>query len=153
MKFVVQIISLICLSMFSLQTFASDSISHDPVLGGIEFERSCAICHGFDGKGNGIMSESLTKKPTDLTMLTKNNNGHFPFSNVYRTIDGSPSVGVHGTREMPVWGDRYRKEAEEYNKLAKKYHEITDQSEINEYLYTRGLILDLLVYIMSIQEE
>ena len=153
MKFFTLLISFIFLLVYSMNSFSSDSISHDPILGGIEFERSCAICHGFDGKGKGVMSESLTKKPTDLTRLTKNNNGHFPFSNVYRTIDGSPSVGVHGSREMPVWGDRYRKEAEKYNELAKKYHEITDQSEINEYLYARGLILDLLVYIMSIQEE
>ena len=153
MKFIIQLMSFICLLIYSMHLFSSEPISHDPVLGGVEFERSCAICHGFDGKGKGVMSDSLTKKPTDLTMLTKNNNGHFPFSNIYRTIEGSSRVGVHGTREMPVWGDRYRKEAEEYNELAKKYHEITDQSEINEYLYARGLILDLLVYIMSIQEE
>lgn len=139
-------------SLIPLHVYAESS-ERDTTLGGVEFERSCAICHGFNGKGAGVMSDSLTNKPSDLTQLTKDNNGHFPFNDVYRTIEGSPNVGVHGTREMPIWGDRYRKEAEEYNKLAEKYHEITQQSEIDEYLYSRGLILDLIVYIMSIQEQ
>ena len=136
-----------------LSLTTAKSSERDATIGGVEFERSCAICHGFDGKGNGVMSDSLSKKPSDLTQLTKNNNGHFPFNGVYRTIEGSPKVGVHGTREMPIWGDRYRKEAKEYNQLAEKYHEITQQKAIDEYLYSRGLILDLLVYIMSIQEK
>ncbi len=143
---------LIVFTLISLHVYA-DSAERDPIIGGVEFERSCAICHGFNGKGAGVMADSLTKAPSDLTQLTNNNNGHFPFNDVYRTIEGSPNVGVHGTREMPIWGDRYRMEAEEYNELAKKYHEITQQSAIDEYLYSRGLILDLIVYIMSIQEQ
>ena len=143
--------TLFLLILVSLYTHAEVS-ERNPTIGGIEFERSCAICHGFNGKGEGTMSSSLTKMPSDLTRLTKNNNGHFPFTSVYRTIEGTPNVGVHGTREMPIWGDRYRREAEEYNKLAKKYHEITQQTAIDEYLYSRGLILDLIIYIMSIQE-
>lgn len=138
--------------IFSLNSYA-DSSDIDPTIGGVEFERSCAICHGFNAKGKGVMSDSLTKKPTDLTVLTKNNNGHFPFSEVYRVIDGTPRVGIHGSREMPIWGDRYRKDAEKYNETAGKYHEITGQSAINEYLHARGLILELVTYIMSIQEE
>jgi hypothetical protein len=98
------------------------------------------------------MSDSLTKDPADLTILSKNNNGYFPFSEVYRIIDGTRSVSIHGSRDMPIWGDRYRKEAKKYNELAQKFHEITEQSEINEYLYARGLILELVTYIMSIQE-
>ena len=134
-------------------TSHADMSDRNPTLGGVEFERSCAICHGFNAKGKGVMAKTLTKQPADLTKLTKMNNGHFPFTNVYKTIEGSLSVGVHGTREMPVWGARYRKEAREYNELAEKYHEITQQDAINEYLYSRGLILDLIVYIISIQEQ
>ncbi len=122
-----------------MPTYSSESSQQDPVYGGVEFERSCAICHGFNGKGNGVMSDSLTKKPADLTVLSKNNNGHFPFTKVYQIIEGSPRVGVHGSRDMPVWGDRYRKEAEKY--------------EADEYLYSRGLILELMVYLMYIQED
>ena len=120
-------------------TFAKDRNEKDPIYGGVEFERSCAVCHGFQGRGNGVLADSLKVKPSDLTKLAKNNNGHFPFTRVYQVIEGSPRVGVHGSREMPVWGDRYRKESEQY--------------EADEYLYTRGLILELMVYLISIQEQ
>ena len=107
-------IALFILVSLSASLSAKDNASVDdfPMLGAIESENSCAVCHGFKGKGNGVMADSLKKKPTDLTSLSKNNHGHFPFTEVYRVIEGSPRVGVHGTREMPVWGDRYRKEAE-----------------------------------------
>lgn len=142
------IILLISLS-YSLSVYAGESSDRDPTIGGVEFERSCAVCHGFDGKGNGVMSDSLTKKPADLTMLTKNNNGHFPFSEIYRVIDGSPEINIHGSRDMPLWGDRYRKEAKDY--ADRKYApEIYDT---NERVYARGLILELIVYINSIQEK
>ena len=129
------------LFIYSFSLYADDKNSAEdfPMLGGIEFEQSCSICHGFNGKGNGVFADSLKTKPTDLTQLTKNNHGHFPFTEVYRVIEGSPRVGVHGSRDMPVWGDRYRKEAEMY--------------DADAYVYTRGLILELLVYIMTIQEE
>jgi mono/diheme cytochrome c family protein len=124
-----------------LSLYADDSknVEDFPMLGGLEFEQSCAVCHGFKGKGNGVMADSLKTKPSDLTVLTKNNHGHFPFTRVFRVIEGSPRVGVHGSREMPVWGDRYRKESEMY--------------DADAYVYTRGLILELLTYIMTIQEE
>ena len=153
MKFTAKYIVIISMMLFSLNSYSATPSDRDLTIGGVEFERSCAICHGFNGKGKGVMSDSLKKKPSDLTVLTKNNNGHFPFTEVYQVIDGSPKVGIHGSREMPIWGDRYRKEAEKYNEGAEKYHEITGQSEINEYLHARGLILELLTYIMSIQEE
>ncbi|MFK7815205.1 MAG: cytochrome c [Gammaproteobacteria bacterium] len=152
MKLIIQHLIFIGSIVFSLNTYAEPS-DRDLTIGGVEFERSCAICHGFNAKGKGVMSDSLTKKPADLTVLTKNNNGHFPFSEVYRVIDGTPRISAHGNREMPIWGDRYRKEAEKYNEIAGRYHEITGQSAINEYLHARGLILELVTYIISIQEE
>jgi hypothetical protein len=124
---------------FSAKAEDKNTTEDFPMLGGIEFEYACSVCHGFSGKGNGVMADSLKTKPSDLTMLTKNNHGHFPFTRVFQVIEGSPRVGIHGTREMPIWGDRYRKEAEKY--------------DADAYVYSRGLILELLVYIMTIQEE
>ncbi|MEJ2115432.1 MAG: hypothetical protein P8X88_05155 [Gammaproteobacteria bacterium] len=147
------IFAAISLIMFSLNAYSADSSNRNPTLGGVEFERSCAICHGFNAKGKGVMSNSLTKKPADLTVLSKNNNGHFPFSEVYKVIEGSLQIDTHGTREMPIWGDRYRKEAHRYNEDAKKYFNNADKYEIDEYLHARGLILELITYIISIQEE
>ena len=139
MKYTIQLVIFICLLFYSVSSYSQGLSNHDPTYGGVEFERSCAICHGFNGKGKGVMSDSLTKQPSDLTVLAKNNNGHFPFTDVYQIIEGSPKVGIHGSRDMPVWGDRYRKEAEKYG--------------AEEYMYSRGLILELLVYLMSIQEK
>ena len=56
--------------------------------GELEFHRSCASCHGREGKGTGPMAKFLTMKPADLTKLSKRNGGTFPFWQVYRTIDG-----------------------------------------------------------------
>ena len=137
-------IILLC-AIIITNVYSSDYDEHDITYGGLEFERSCAICHGFNGKGKGVMSESLTKEPSDLTVIAKNNNGHFPVTEIYQIIEGSPRVGIHGSRDMPVWGDRYRAEAIEI--------EDAEGYEIDEYLYTRGLILELLIYIMSIQEK
>lgn len=140
----------ICVSLlfltYSANSFSSEPNDHDITYGGLEFERSCAICHGFNGKGQGVMADSLTKQPADLTVITKNNNGHFPFTEIYRIIEGSPKVGIHGSRDMPVWGDRYRKQA-------KEFEEAEGYEVVDEYLYTRGLILELMLYIMSLQEE
>lgn len=69
---------------------------------------SCATCHAIDGKGNGPMSETLTHKPKDLTLLAKENGGSFPETMVYQIIDGRRVVLSHGTREMPVWGRRFK---------------------------------------------
>jgi mono/diheme cytochrome c family protein len=75
-----------------------------------EFLRSCASCHGVSGKGDGPVAKSLSSPPADLTRLSEANNGVFPVSRVYEVIDGRIERLVHGTRDMPVWGDRYMRE-------------------------------------------
>ena len=75
--------------------------------GKAEYRSNCAACHGIDGKGNGPVSKELKTRPTDLTILAKNNNGVFPVNTVSKVIDGREPVKSHGTREMPIWGYRY----------------------------------------------
>ena len=82
-------------------------------LGKREFERSCASCHGIDGKGSGTVTPWLKKSPPDLSALTKNNGGIFPADRVYKSIAGE-DIAAHGSREMPVWGQVYRMSAAEY---------------------------------------
>lgn len=73
-----------------------------------EYQSSCAACHGINGKGDGPVSKELKTPPADLTVLTKNNNGVFPYDMVYQVIDGrDTSIASHGTREMPAWGYRF----------------------------------------------
>jgi mono/diheme cytochrome c family protein len=78
--------------------------------GKAEYHSSCASCHGIDGKGNGPVSADLKVPPSDLTVLARKNNGVFPFYSVYEIIDGRKAVIAHGTRDMPIWGDRYAPE-------------------------------------------
>jgi hypothetical protein len=82
--------------------------AQDIEIGKMEYQSSCAACHGADAKGNGPVSKDLKTQPANLTVLAKNNNGVFPYDRVYQIIDGRDStIASHGTREMPVWGYRF----------------------------------------------
>jgi mono/diheme cytochrome c family protein len=86
--------------------------------GELEYQRNCAVCHGTDGRGDGIMKQYLTLPPANLRQLAKKNGGKFPFWEVYAKIDGEREVRAHGTREMPIWGERFRAEAGSEGKSA-----------------------------------
>ena len=74
------------------------------VPGKAEYLSSCAACHGAEGRGDGILSSVLKTPPSDLTTLSKRNDGIFPITAVSEIIDGRTFVAAHGTREMPIWG-------------------------------------------------
>ncbi len=80
--------------------FAADAVD----VGRIEYRSACAACHGPAGKGDGPLKSELTHNVPDLTVLSQNNNGIFPFDRVYQIIDGRKEVKAHGSRDMPVWG-------------------------------------------------
>lgn len=73
------------------------------------YETNCASCHGIDGRGIGPVAVALKTKPTDLTQIAKKNQGKFDEIHVLAFIDGEKTVSAHGTREMPVWGTRFRR--------------------------------------------
>jgi len=64
----------------------------------------CAACHGKGGKGDGPAAAALKARPTDLTILARQNEGKFPSIRVYRAITGGAGISAHGSKEMPVWG-------------------------------------------------
>ena len=97
---------LVLSALFALFTSASLTAAEIPI-GEREFKSYCGGCHGLDGKGNGPLVEFLTVKPKSLTTLAEENQGVFPFRRVYEVIDGTYQIGAHGTRDMPVWGERY----------------------------------------------
>jgi mono/diheme cytochrome c family protein len=84
------------------------------------YKQYCSSCHGMEGRANGPVSPYLKIKVPDLTLLKKNNQGIYPMAKVMSAIDGSRAVRAHGDREMPVWGEIFRKEAEDA-----KYTELT----------------------------
>jgi mono/diheme cytochrome c family protein len=95
----------ILVSGSALLTSAACAQDSDP--GKSEFQSSCAACHGIDAEGKGPLSRQLKVLPADLTVLAKKNNGVFPFQTIYEVIDGRKEVAAHGTRDMPIWGNRY----------------------------------------------
>jgi hypothetical protein len=46
----------------------------------------------------------MAKPVTNLTVLSSNNDGVFPFKQVEKSITGKSQVVAHGTIDMPVWG-------------------------------------------------
>lgn len=77
-------------------------------IGRERFGLDCATCHGVDGAGNGPVAAILKIAPPDLTRIASRHHGDFPYADVYATIDGRQAPLAHGTREMPIWGDRYK---------------------------------------------
>lgn len=104
-------------------------------LGRQRYLNRCGICHGIDAKGDGPFTEFLKTAPPDLTKLEVNNGGHFPFHWVYLAIDGRELLAAHGTREMPIW-------SREFQQIVPGADETT----------IRGRILELILYLNSIQE-
>jgi len=102
-----------------------------------EYQHSCAVCHGEEGRGNGPMTELLKKPPPDLTQLRQKHGGQFPFWRVYRTIDGREEVMAHGTRTMPVWGAQF---------LSQEGGGPHDEDRV------LGRILSLVYYLESLQD-
>ena len=109
-----------------------------------EFLRSCASCHGISGKGDGPVAKSLRIPPPDLTKLSEANNGVFPISRVYEVIDGRIERLVHGSRNMPVWGERYMQ-----GMMSRDTREFTSK-ELAE-ASVRARILALVEYISTLQ--
>lgn len=73
--------------------------------GEVIYFRYCAACHGRTLKGDGPVASGLVKPPTDLTLLAAKNGGVFPYDKVAASIDGRTTTRVHGTPDMPVWGE------------------------------------------------
>lgn len=119
---------------------SQDGEGDDPI-GLTEYELACMPCHGLDGKGDGPKARTLSTMPADLTRLAANNGGVFPARAIYDVIDGRGSVPAHGKREMPLWGERYRKTGEPGE----------DSAEVDKR--ARALIEALVGYLETIQDK
>ncbi len=76
-----------------------------PVNGAEMYTAYCAACHGASLKGDGPAAAALRTHPTDLTVLTAQNNGKFPTLAVYSAIKGDSAMpGAQSVDGMPVWG-------------------------------------------------
>ena len=116
---------------------------HNANLGKDEYLKACAVCHGVSGIGDGSYGGMLTVKPSNLTLLAKKNGGVFPADRVYQSIDGREMDKMHGSEAMPVWGARYKIEADK--------HFSDFYGEYNSEAMVRARILSLIDYLNNIQ--
>ena len=70
------------------------------------YVHACASCHGEAGRGDGPVAKALIVPPPDITTLTLRS-GEFPRADVIAVIAGERELPAHGTREMPVWSQRF----------------------------------------------
>lgn len=82
------------------------------------------------------MARSLATPPPDLTTMAMRRGGEYPYDELASYIDGRKTVVAHGSREMPVWGERF---ADEF------------QADPQRERIIHGKVLMLLVYLESIQ--
>lgn len=110
------------------------------------YDSNCASCHGITGKGDGLIKDYLTVKPTDLTLIAKKNNGVLPVERLNEVIDGRKIVGTHGSRDMPVWGQDFSA------KVGTNWPTHMDVP-FDPEVFVRGRIMALVDYIARLQEK
>ena len=115
--------------------------AQDLVAGQDEFRNHCAACHGLTGRGDGPIGPLLKTPAPNLALISARNQGKFPFQRIYDVIDGRGVLAAHGNRDMPLWGDRYSKDAKPVT---------PDQAVITQEL-AQQRILALVYYIGTLQ--
>lgn len=75
--------------------------------GRVQFSDKCVVCHGEEGKGDGVLAPSLNQQPADLSRLSASNDGVFPMSEAFEKIWGKDSevISTHQMSEMPAFYD------------------------------------------------
>jgi mono/diheme cytochrome c family protein len=96
------------LALLETAQAADAVIDKDTVIGREEYLMHCAACHGPEGRGDGPIGQMLKTPAPNLALIAQRNGGTYPVQKVYEIIDGSSVVAAHGSRDMPLWGDRYR---------------------------------------------
>jgi mono/diheme cytochrome c family protein len=109
-------------------------------LGALVFS-ACAACHGLEGRGDGPIGQMLKTPAPNLAMIAQRNGGTYPVEKIYDIIEGSSVVAAHGTRDMPLWGDRYRRDAKP---------QTPDQSDVATQ-QAQQRILSLVYYLGTLQ--
>jgi mono/diheme cytochrome c family protein len=133
----------VCLSVAGL-VLAAQADAQGLGFGAYEYQNSCVQCHGVSGKGDGPVTDFLPgAEVPDLTVLKKNNGGVFPVQAVFDTISGDDVASAHGTRDMPIWGDRFRDRA-----MSGEAGWTPEQGQV----YAGSRILALIEYLASLQE-
>ena len=114
-------------ALFSIMLLAGDTRAaaqeqgNHAALGGYLFKTYCATCHGTSGRGDGPLADSMRRRPSNLTEISKRNKGTYPKDLVFQIIDGRTKVPGHGGPDMPVWGDAFMRTAEGTDEASVKH--------------------------------
>lgn len=127
-------------SGLSLLVGLAPAIADGHEVGAKEYSISCQSCHGAKGLGDGEMAMHLNVRPSNLTLISKENDGVFPLLEVFQIIDGRQEVRGHGAEAMPVWGARYSED------IGDTYGPYGGEQVI------RARVLELVFYLQSIQK-
>lgn len=117
------------LAVLPLPDLARAQDDDDYHLGLLEYDLACLPCHGKFGAGDGPLAAELGTPPSDLTQIAAANGGVFPARRVFEIIDGRALVEAHNQRDMPVWGDRYRRDVGEGQSWFEVEHLAVDRIE------------------------
>lgn len=91
------------LALLTLSGLAACVAPTEPAETGAEdYAVYCSACHGATGKGDGDAASGLSRKPADLTRLSRRNKGVFPTTRVMAQIWGY--AGAKGRGVMPDFG-------------------------------------------------
>jgi mono/diheme cytochrome c family protein len=101
------------------------------------FVRYCSTCHGVTGRGDGPAAPALRTPPADLTRIAQRHGRRFPAAEIAAYIDGRTVVPAHGSRAMPIWGERFG--------------EMAGGGSVGEEV-VRGNLLVLIEYLQSLQQ-
>ena len=145
MKYLIALFAIIVLITFASPTFGQVKIKEAPLTwqqaaltdGEELFRELCAACHGVSGTGDGPAASAMAKPVSNLTTLTSNNDGMFPFEQVEASITGNSRVVAHGTLDMPVWGQRFEELRPDWKPFRRKA--LARQRIFNLTLYIEGL--------------
>ena len=103
--------------------------------GKADYQNYCAGCHGTGGTG----AKDVDIPGPDLTHLSKENGGRFPFQEVYDVIDGRKLAAAHKRLlDMPLWG---------------VYFEPQGVSKGASEAAVKSRITDLVRYVQSLQQS
>ncbi len=117
--------------------------AQDADLGNEIFVDRCAVCHGAEGGGDGVVGELLERRPKNLRLLAKDSGGTFPADLVAQVIDGRTTIPGHGGPDMPIWGEYFMTQALEEHGINPK----------DARLLVDGRIGSVVLFLESIQSE
>lgn len=96
----------------ALAACAATAPEPEPEVGRALYAQYCVICHGENGRGEGVLARDLPVPPADLTGLAARNGGAFPWSDVMAKVHGyagrahvMPEFGTVLTGPTVMWRD------------------------------------------------